>query len=214
MRKTFEIHLNALGVVEDLSDEQAGKLFKAIKAHHFNEEITLDPITKVALHPFKMQFERDMEKYLGVVERNKINGSKGGRPKKQSKPKKPSGLSGNPKKPRKADNDSVNDNDNDSDNVNGKENTIKPDFFPQQTWDDFLEFRKSIKSPMSEKAQALLANKIISYFNDGYNVVAMVEASIMNGWKSIYPDKNDSKQRSLSMATEKTINSLTNLELN
>jgi hypothetical protein len=118
-RKSFVLHIDVLSVLDDLTDEQAGKLFKAIKANRTNEEVELDAITKIALNPFKAQFARDDEKYQNIVDRNKNNGSKGGRPKKQEEPKKPTGLNGNPNKPQKADSDS--DSDSDSDN---KDNTI------------------------------------------------------------------------------------------
>ena len=102
-RKSFILHKDSLSILDDLSDEQAGMLFKAIKAYHLNEDYTLEPLIKVAFSPFKNQFIRDTEKYQNVVERNRINGSKGGRPKN---PEKPTGLSGNPEKPKKADSDS------------------------------------------------------------------------------------------------------------
>lgn len=103
MRKSFIVHKDSLGVLDDLTDEQCGELFRAIKAHQLGESIDLSPIAKVAFSPFKAQFDRDDEKYQNIVDRNKLNGSKGGRPKN---PKEPNGLSGNPAKPQKADSDS------------------------------------------------------------------------------------------------------------
>jgi len=105
-RKSFVLHKDSLQVLDDLSDEQAGKLFKAIKAIQLGEEFELDALTKIALSPFKAQFARDNEKYERIVERNKNNGLKGGRPKTEDnpeEPKKPSGLITNPENPQKAD---------------------------------------------------------------------------------------------------------------
>lgn len=88
-RKSFVLHKDSLQVLDDLSDEQAGKLFKAIKAIQLSEEFELDAITKIALSPFKAQFARDNEKYERIVERNKNNGLKGGRPKTEDNPEEP-----------------------------------------------------------------------------------------------------------------------------
>lgn len=117
-RKSFVLHKDSLQVLDDLSDEQAGKLFKAIKAIQLGEDFDLDALTKIALSPFKAQFARDNEKYERIVERNKNNGLKGGRPKTEDnpeEPKKPSGLIGNPENPQKADSVSKSDSDSDSD---------------------------------------------------------------------------------------------------
>ena len=120
-RKSFIIHHDSLDVIDKLSDEQAGKLLKAIKAYQLSEDYELDLMTDLVFTPFKAQFKRDEEKYQKIVERNKNNGLKGGRPQTQEKPeepKKPSGLSGNPGKPKKADSDS--DSDSDSKSVSKK----------------------------------------------------------------------------------------------
>ena len=117
-RKSFVLHLDVLSVLDDLDDEQAGKLFKAILANRKGEELELDTLTKIAMSPFKAQFDRDDEKYQNIVERNKTNGSKGGRPKNPEEPKKPSGISGNPKEPRKADSDSDSDSDSEKNTTN------------------------------------------------------------------------------------------------
>ena len=133
-RKSFILHKDSLTVLDELSDEEAGRLFKAIKAFQNSEEVELDGLTRIALHPFKAQFERDIESYSNVVNRNKVNGAKGGRPKKDENPKKPtktqinpvgySKTESNPTKPRKADSDSDSDSDSESesDSDSDKEN--------------------------------------------------------------------------------------------
>lgn len=108
------MHKDSLTILDDLTDEQAGKLFKAIRAHQEGEIIELDALTKIAFNPFKNQFLRDNEKYEETVNRNKINGSKGGRPKSKpnpEEPKEPSGFIGNPEEPKKADSGSKSDSD-------------------------------------------------------------------------------------------------------
>jgi len=126
MRKSFILHIDSLEILNELNDEQKGKLFEAIMQYHLGNNVELDLLTKVAFAPFKNQFERDNDKYLKIVERNKTNGAKGGRPKKakesKDNPKNPNGLSENPNKPKKADND--NDSKSDNDNKNVSNNNI------------------------------------------------------------------------------------------
>lgn len=117
MKSSFIVHLDSLDVIEDLTDEQCGELLRAMKAYHLNEDFTPSAIVKVAFSPFKNQFVRDQKKYESIVERNRNNGLKGGRP---SKAKEPSGFSGNPDKPKKADSGSKSVNDCGSDSKKEK----------------------------------------------------------------------------------------------
>ena len=80
-KKSFLLHIDSLEILNDLSDEQAGKLFKAIYSHQTDAEISLDQITKMVFLPFRNQFERDNEKYTKTCERRAIAGSKGGKQK-------------------------------------------------------------------------------------------------------------------------------------
>lgn len=117
-KKSFIIHIDSLDVLDDLDDKNIAELFKAIRDYNKYGETNLDGIMKAVFNPFKNQFDRDFKKYSGIVERNKSNGSKGGRPTKESKEKeakKPNGLFGLLVEPKKADNVNVNG----SENVNG-----------------------------------------------------------------------------------------------
>ena len=70
-RKSFIVHYDSLNVLDDLTDDQAGLLFKAIKAYHLGDDIELDPLTNIAMSPFRNQFERDAVKYENLCENNK-----------------------------------------------------------------------------------------------------------------------------------------------
>jgi hypothetical protein len=134
MKSSFLIHVDSLAILDKITDEQAGILFKAI--HYYQKHGSLpemDLLIEIAITPFINQFARDEVKYQKIVERNHINGEKGGRPIKNQlhKPKKPNGLIGNPKEPNETqdnpekpkkpvsdnDSDSVNDNDNKKDKI-------------------------------------------------------------------------------------------------
>lgn len=165
-KRSFLLHIDSLCVLDELTDAQAGKLFKAIKAYHLRaaerreqdgdtgfDSLMDDFLMRVLFAPFKAQFDRDGEKYAGIVEKNKANGLKGGRPKKEKpqeadgfqeseqKPNNPLGFSEseenpkeatalkrsdrNPPKPKKADSD--NDSDNDKDSEKNKKESANAD---------------------------------------------------------------------------------------
>jgi len=144
-KKSFILHLDSLDVFDDLNNQEAGEMIKTIikyqRLKHDGMSFDLSEIDntliRVAFKPFKAQFDRDYEKYLSIVERNKLNGKSGGRPKKTETQNNPVGFSetqnnpvgfsetqNNPngffKNPKKPDND----NDNIKDNDNKKENNI------------------------------------------------------------------------------------------
>ena len=80
-KKSFLLHIDSMAILNDLTDEQAGKLIKAIYCHQIDEVPVLDQITKMVYLPFKNQFDRDNEKYAKTCERRAIAGSKGGKQK-------------------------------------------------------------------------------------------------------------------------------------
>lgn len=96
--------------ISKLSDKQLGRLFRAIFKYQLGEIITVEEDIEIAFEFFKNQFEIDENKYHGIVERNRSNGSKGGAPKRakndnsddigttQINPNNPVGFS-EPKKP-------------------------------------------------------------------------------------------------------------------
>jgi hypothetical protein len=80
-RKSFVLHIDSLDVLDELTDEQAGLLLKAMRSFHNDEETQLDPLTKIVFSPFKNQFNRDSLKYQTTCERRANAGSMGGKQK-------------------------------------------------------------------------------------------------------------------------------------
>jgi hypothetical protein len=114
MKTGFILHLDSLAVLDELTNEQAGILFKAIRDYNLGVEHELDFAMKMAFLPFKNQFIRDFEKYENTCERNKTNGSKGGRPKKPKETEKTQVVL---EEPKKADNKNNNKNNNENNNI-------------------------------------------------------------------------------------------------
>lgn len=117
MKESILLHLDSLDILDLLSNEDAGLLFKSFKSFISGDEINLPTHLQIAYLPFKKQFDRDNKKYISACERNKSNGVKGGRPKKNNvtemvtdKTQKTQSVFEEPKKP---DNDKDNDKDKD-----------------------------------------------------------------------------------------------------
>jgi len=97
------------------SDAEVKELLFAIFDYHKNGTFdVVSPMVKMAMSFIKVNMDIDKKKYQNICKRNRDNGLRGGRPKE---PKKPSGIFGNPEKPKKADTDT------DTDTVNDIYNT-------------------------------------------------------------------------------------------
>lgn len=60
---------------------------------------------------------------------------------------------------------------------------------------DFIDFRKKIKKPMTEKAIQLMINKLNKLSPDIGMQIEIINQSILNGWQSIYPLNNNSTKQ-------------------
>lgn len=89
-----KMHADMLELFIDMSDEDAGKMIKAI-AKNSDEDLPFG--LKIVFKVFEKQFSRDEKSYNSIVERNKKNGKKGGRPKTQKNPNNPVGFLGTQK---------------------------------------------------------------------------------------------------------------------
>lgn len=88
-RKSFVLYTASKGIIDELNIEQAGTLFKSIfELVTDGEPLDMDLPTKIAFKTIREYLERDFETYQAKCRVNRINGSKGGRPKGSSqKPK-------------------------------------------------------------------------------------------------------------------------------
>jgi phage replication O-like protein O len=64
-----------------------------------------------------------------------------------------------------------------------------PDWINKNTWDSFLEMRKSIKKPATEKAIVLIIKTLSLLKESGDNPNEVLEKSIINNWRDVYPLK-------------------------
>jgi hypothetical protein len=129
-KRSFILYADLIEVVEKLPADKAGELFLTILKYVNDQDPEPDDIlVSIAFAPIKQTLKRDLKKWNTYIEKQRENGSKGGRPKSQkpdnqednnpTETQKSGGLFGYPKKA-----DSVNVIVNDNVNVNANEREI------------------------------------------------------------------------------------------
>ncbi len=98
-KKSFIAYCSWMEIFEELSDEEAGQLVK----HLFKYVNDLDPVCEDKLIrtnfiSIKQSLKRDLKKWDKYIEKQTINGQKGGRPKKPKETQKTQAFISKPKK--------------------------------------------------------------------------------------------------------------------
>lgn len=165
-KDSFILYTEQKEVIDKLTDEQAGKLIKAIYEYVSTDrmpelEMTIDLVFTL----FKIALDKNKEKYQNVIERNRENGLKGGRPKKT---KKPSGFLENPTKPKKADNDNEYDNEYDNDTTDVVvEGDSCDDGFPQSDG---------------------CVDKVVKFYEENYGTISPFVFEILDDYRTNFTD--------------------------
>jgi hypothetical protein len=170
MKKSFILYCDSLEIMDHLSNEQCGQLFRAIRDFNNGIEPDLDFGLKMAFLPFQNQFKRDLEKYNSQCEINRANGRNGGRPKK-TETTEPVHKKPNRTKPNQKNHDSDSDNENDNENETIQ---IPMEFVGLLDWFNQCFQKRSRVFPKS------IVYKYKKLFVDGFNMddvkTAMVNA--------------------------------------
>ena len=140
-KTSFILYCDQQGLFNKLPDEIAGKLIKHIFAYVNDEDpITSDLLLEIAFEPIKLQLKRDLRKYDDYIDKQRLNGAKGGRP---SKPTETQITQPFFQEPKKADNVNVTANHND--NATNKKGFVKPtieqlkEYMTEQGMNDIAE---------------------------------------------------------------------------
>lgn len=153
MRESFVLYTAYSDQLDLLSDEQCGKLFRAIMTHAKGEDVHhLDSVTMMLFSVIRARMDTDAERYAAVCKARSEAGKKGGRPRaaNQDKAKKAKGFFDNQdkaKKAKKADYEYEYDIDNDNDK------NIKP-LKPSLSAERFEAFWKAYPKKVGKKAAA------------------------------------------------------------
>lgn len=83
MKDNFLLKKSVIDVIEELSNEDTGKLFKGILNYVNHGDSGLTDYLKVIFIPIKTEIDKNEERYLEVCEKNRLNGQRGGRPRKK-----------------------------------------------------------------------------------------------------------------------------------
>jgi phage replication O-like protein O len=73
--------------------------------------------------------------------------------------------------------------------IQKKEHFDLPDWLDKKTWSDFLEMRKKIKAPPTERAKELLIKRLDELRQAGDDPSEVLNQSIMNNWREFSPSK-------------------------
>ena len=79
-------------------------------------------------------------------------------------------------------------------NKTKRDNNILPDWIDKDLWNAFLEMRKKIKKPPTDKAVELLIKDLEKYKAAGDEPNEVIKKSIMNGWAGLFPLSNKGGQ--------------------
>lgn len=105
-KNSFVVYHNYRDVLEDLTDEQVGKLFRAMFDYEIDRvEPQFSGVLNIAFKFIKKDLDINLTKYDNICERNRQNGQKGGAPIGNQNARK------QPKQPKQPDNEDDNDND-------------------------------------------------------------------------------------------------------
>jgi hypothetical protein len=196
-KKSFVLYTDNYGLIKQLPDEIAGKLFKHIFAYVNDENpISDDLLLNIAFEPIKMALKRDLKKYEIIKEKRSIAGKKSAEQRQQNSTNSThvdfvQQTSTNPTvSDSVSDSDSVSvivsDNDILLEKETKKNNTVF-DFkkslinygFNENLVDDWLKVRKTKKATNTKTAFDAFINEIESR---GCDINEMLQLAVTNSW--------------------------------
>jgi len=169
-KKSFIAYVDWKETFDALPNEKAGQLVKHLFAYVNDENpVSDDVLINAVFANIKQTLKRDLDKYELIIQRNRENGSKGGRPRsKNVKPRKPSGIFRNPDKPNETQtNPEKHDSDNDSDNDSKELNQPKKVDLITQIVNCFVEEHGSYEI-MNWGIEKKMAGKILKKYKDKF----------------------------------------------
>lgn len=195
-KKSFLLHIDSLDILDELTDEECGMLFKAIRAHHTGEEIDLAGLVRVAFSPFRNQFMRDDEKYNLTCERRALAGSKGGKQKVANASKCKQKVANVAESVSKNDNDSDNDSEIDKDNKRSakKKTKVESVLLDYSLWEskpsgevltEWLSHRKKKKLSISQLVINKTGKEVNAALKMGYSADDCLSEAIVRGWQGV-----------------------------
>ena len=176
-KKSFILYCDQQGIFNKLPDDIAGKLIKHIFAYVNDENPPCDDLLlSIAFEPIKTQLKRDLVKYVDYIEKQSVNGSKGGRPKKANETQKTQAFFQEPKKA-----DSV------SDSVSVNE-SVKEEY--KLAFDLWLRYKQEKKQKYTKTGIEQLAKSCQAKYTPT-QFTEVVEFSISQNYSGLYEPKEN-----------------------
>jgi hypothetical protein len=174
-KKSFLLYCDLIHTVDQLTNEQAGDLFKHILRYVNDQEPQTDNvITRIAFEPIKQSLMRDLVKYKSICERNSDNA------KKRWDATASDGI-----RPLTKNADSDSDSDSDNDNV-------KEEY--KLSFDLWLKYKKEKKQKYTTTGiQQLIKSCQSKYTAKEFKEV--VEHSISQNYSGLYEPKQDNSKK-------------------
>jgi hypothetical protein len=67
---------------------------------------------------------------------------------------------------------------------------MEQDWIDEGAWYGFMEMRRTIKKPMTERAISMVINRLEKLKQNGHDVNACLDQSTLHCWQDIYPLKD------------------------
>lgn len=68
---------------------------------------------------------------------------------------------------------------------------VCPEWLILKNWDDYLDMRKGIRKPATQRAQELILAKLRKFWESGLDPNLILEQSILNNWQDVYEPKQE-----------------------
>lgn len=197
-KKGVVMYYDILDQLEDFTDEQFGKITRAIIKYDKTGQITeFDDLSmKVAFKMLKPILDRNKQEYAEICEKRREAGSLGGK-QKVANASKCYQMLANDSKSTYNDNDI--DKDIDKDKVKDKVKEIIKEIESESLRveiQEFVKMRTRIKKPLTAHALDLILRELNRLTPNIDEQVLIVQQSIKNGWQGVFPLKEDKKQDS------------------
>lgn len=175
-KKSFLLYCDIIHTIQQLTDEQAGNLFKHILQYVNDQNPSTDNvITNIAFEPIKQQLKRDLMKYDSIRKRNSENAKMRWDA---------TACDRIPNHTKNADND----NDNDNDIKKKREKAIPMGDVPShlvKPLELWLNYKKEKRQKYTKIGLQQLIDKMKKYTNES-QAMQDITHSIANNWSGIY----------------------------
>ena len=172
MKDSFILYTEQKAVIDKLTNEQAGKLIKAIYEYVATDQMPLlDNLLDLVITPIKTALDKNKEKYEEVSKIRAEAGSKGGKQKvaKQANASKSKQSLANDSKCYDNDNEYVNENENDNENVNA-----------EGEWSDSC-------ADGSQQSDSCV-DEIVQFYNENIGAITPHEYEVLNDYRNTFSD--------------------------